>query len=120
MMNRLVKWFAMFTMLLVVVVPLAGCGSSKDKVTGTYTASAEGMGVVTVTIRFKDSVIEEVEILAPDETESIGGRAIPTLIEQLKEVNSPKIDGVSGATWTSDAVKEAAEEIFDEADIDDR
>ena len=118
-MKRVFQMLVAWAMLFVVFVPMTGCGcqDGAEKVTGTYTASAEGMGMVTVTIRFKDSVIEEVEVDAPDETETIGGKAVSTLIEQLKAANSPNIEGVSGATWTSSAVREAAEEIFDEADI---
>ncbi len=116
-MKKIVMSLAAFVMMFLIVAPLTGCSSKNNGVTGTYTASSEGIGTVKVTIRFKDSMIDEVEVDAPEETESIGGRAIPVLIEQLKKANSPNIDGVTGATWTSAAVKAAAEDIFDEADI---
>ena len=120
-MKKWLRTLAELALLFVVFVPLTGCGCSEDDqelVSGTYSAVGQGKGEVKVTITFKDNMIDQIEVDGKDETESIGGRAIPILIEQLKESNSPVIDGVSGATWTSDAVREAAREIFDEADID--
>lgn len=43
----------------------------------------------------------------PAETPEVGGAAFAPLSGKLKKANSDQIDGVSGATVTSDAVKEA-------------
>ena len=50
-----------------------------------------------------------------DETPDVGQAAFEQLSGQLKEANSAEIDGVSGATFTSNAVKEAAAAALESA-----
>ncbi len=77
---------------------------------GTYEAEAQGFGgAVTVKLTVdEDGKITDAEIEGADETPAIGGAAIPKLVEQLTEAGSAEIDGIAGATMTSNAVKEAA------------
>ncbi len=75
---------------------------------GTYTASAQGMGTVSVTMTFSDSAITDVVLDVSGETEGIGVAAGDTLKEALMAAQSAEIDGVAGASITSNAVKEAA------------
>ncbi|MCD8022377.1 MAG: FAD-dependent oxidoreductase [Lachnospiraceae bacterium] len=75
---------------------------------GTYTATATGMGEVTVTITFDETSITDVVVDVSNETETIGQLHGETLKEAILAAQSADIDGVSGATVTSDAVKEAA------------
>ncbi|MCD7885859.1 MAG: FAD-dependent oxidoreductase [Lachnospiraceae bacterium] len=84
--------------------------SSSDAIytPGTYTATAMGIGAVTVTMTFDETSITEVVVDVSNETETIGQLYGETLQEALMEAQSAEIDGVSGATVTSDAVKEAA------------
>ena len=83
---------------------------------GTYTAAAKGMeGDVTVTMTFDETSITEVIIDASGETEAIGGAAAADLVEQIMSGQSAEIDGVSGATVTSNAVKQAATQCIAEA-----
>ena len=84
-------------------------------VAGTYSATATGIGVVTVTITFDETSITAVEIDASNETASIGGAAASTLEEQVLEAQSADIDGVSGATLTSTAVRTAAADCIAQA-----
>jgi uncharacterized protein with FMN-binding domain len=75
---------------------------------GTYSAKAQGYrGEVTVTLTVDGNNITDVSIDGSDETPEVGGAALDTLAENIKKANSDQIDGVSGATVTSDAVKEA-------------
>ncbi len=75
---------------------------------GDYTGTADGFGgKVTVTITTNESSITEVLIDAPDETPTVGGAALDELTAQIKEKQSPNIDGVSGATITSNGVRDA-------------
>lgn len=77
---------------------------------GVYTASASGFGGmvdVTVTIGDKGG-ITDVAVSGPDETPDVGGAAIPTLVSQILQRQSADVDVVSGATYTSSAVREAA------------
>lgn len=77
---------------------------------GVYTASANGFGGmvdVTVTIGDKGG-ITDVTAVGPDETPDVGGAAIPILVSQILQRQSADVDVVSGATYTSNAVREAA------------
>lgn len=91
------------------VLGLVGCSSSSGKYTaGTYTGTSKGHSSdVTVTATFSSSEITKVELDVSGETESIGGVAADELVEQIMEKQSSDIDGVSGATETSNAVKAA-------------
>ncbi len=72
---------------------------------GTYSATADGMGKVTVTATFDANSIVSIELDVAEETESIGQAAKDTLIEQAMAAQSAEIDGVAGATITTSAVK---------------
>lgn len=76
---------------------------------GTYTASGYGFGgEVTASLTVgNNGGIEDVTLDGPNETPAIGGQALPTLREQVLAAQSAEIDGVSGASLTSGAVKEA-------------
>ena len=75
----------------------------------TVTAEADGFGgKVSVTLTVEDSKIVDAAITGDAETPTVGGAALEPLTEQLIEAGSAEIEGVSGATFTSTAVKEAA------------
>ncbi len=75
---------------------------------GTYQGSSKGFGgQVTVSITVDASAITKVTSEGPDETENIGGAALEELDKQVLEKQSADIDGVSGATVTSNGYKEA-------------
>ena len=83
---------------------------------GTYTGEAQGFGgTVSVTVTTDADSITEVTIEGSDETPNIGGAALETLIEQIKTAQNSEIDGVSGATMTSNAVKAALKQALDQA-----
>ncbi len=78
-------------------------------VAGTYSGSEQGFGgKVTVTVTTTDTEITDVQIEGKDETPTVGGAALEELASQIKEKQSAEIDGVSGATLTSNGVKAAA------------
>ena len=82
---------------------------------GTYTGTAAGIGEVKVTMTFSETAITDVVIDASNETESIGGVAAPTLKDALMAAQSTEIDNISGATITTNAVKEAAASCIEQA-----
>ena len=88
-----------------VVLPEAGAF-----IPGTYTASAQGFGgPVDLTLTVADSgVITEAVLVGDGETPTVGGAALPELQNQILAAQSADIDGVAGATVTSDAVRAAA------------
>ena len=73
---------------------------------GTYTASEQGLeSTVTVTMTFDKTSITAVSIDASGETEGIGAATPDPLARAILDAQSAEIDGVSGATVTSNAVK---------------
>ena len=76
--------------------------------------SAEGFGgTITVTLKMKGDDIIEASILGNDESPEIGGKALSELEKQLVEKDSFDIDGVSGATYTSEGVRNATKDALD-------
>ncbi|MBP3521048.1 MAG: FMN-binding protein, partial [Oscillospiraceae bacterium] len=83
---------------------------------GTYTGTGAGFGGdVIVTITVDDNNITSVTVTGDSETAAIGGAALGTLADQIKAAQSADIDGVSGASVTSGAAKEAAAEALGKA-----
>lgn len=75
---------------------------------GVYTNAAQGRnGLVPVTIEIKDGKIVSAEVGEHIETNVFTTDAIPALLESIVEHNSYAVDSVSGATWTSAAIKTA-------------
>ena len=83
--------------------------NNNNKVNGqTLTGSAQGYGgEVTVTVKVNGDDIVSVEAVGKDETEGVGSRAIDELPDKIAKADSTDVDGVSGATKTSDAIKQA-------------
>ncbi|MBO5544776.1 MAG: flavocytochrome c, partial [Oscillospiraceae bacterium] len=84
-------------------------------VPGTYTAEAVGMGKVIVNVTVDENAITAVEIDGSQETPEIGGAAIETLQQQVMDAQGAEIDGVSGASMTTNAVKMAVEAALAQA-----
>ena len=83
---------------------------------GTYVGEGTGISsTVTVTITVDETSITAVEVDASGETASIGAAAADTLAQQVLEAQSADIDGVSGATVTSNAVRTAAAAALEQA-----
>jgi succinate dehydrogenase/fumarate reductase flavoprotein subunit/uncharacterized protein with FMN-binding domain len=82
---------------------------------GTYSAQADGIGTVTVTMTFDANSITDVVLDVSNETPSIGQLAEDELREALMAAQGAEIDAVSGATVTSQAVKKAAEKCIAQA-----
>ncbi len=94
----------------------SGTGSSALYTPGTYTATAAGISSdVTVTITVDETSILSISCDVSGETENIGGAIGPEMIDQILAAQSADVDGVSGATITSDAVKAATADALSQA-----
>jgi len=82
---------------------------------GTYSATADGMGTVVVTATFDANSIVSVDLDVSGETPSIGQAAKDALIEQIIATQGADIDGVSGASITSTAVRTALKNCIAQA-----
>ena len=100
----------LFAACLSVGMLLAGCSAKKSTTVkdGTYEETVDGRnGKVTVSTTISSGKITNVEVKDNKETPEIAGTAITELPKKIVEKNSPNVDGVTGATITSDAIKEA-------------
>lgn len=111
------KSVSALAMAAVIAVSLFGygCGaksastSSDAGVSGDFTGTAKGFGGdVSVTLTLTDSAITGCTAEGKDETEGVGSQAIAKMPGEIAESGSIAVDGVSGATITSTAIKEAA------------
>ena len=108
------KRIAALALASVMALSLIGCGGKSNStssagVSGDFTGTAKGMGGdVTVTLTLTDSKITGCTAGGVDETQGIGTLALDQLPGQIAETGSIAVDGVTGATITSDAIKEAA------------
>ena len=77
---------------------------------GTYTGAANGMGgAVNVTVTVEGGKITSVEVGDNQETPGISDPAIEQIPAAIVEAQSTYVDGVAGATVTSDAIKAAVD-----------
>ena len=101
---------------------LAGQGGTADSAAdalykaGTYTATAENdIGSVVVEMTFSADAITDVSIDASSQTKGIGQEAAQPLQEAILKAQSADVDGYTGATLTSDAIKQAAADCIAQA-----
>ena len=100
---------------------LAACGGSTASSTAASSAAATTLtgkgqgfgGVITATVTMEGDTITAVSFDGPDETESVGGAALSTLADQIVAANGTEIDGVSGATYTTNGCKAAVLNALD-------
>ena len=100
------------------VLGLAACGGKPEPTPtpepaaqwedGTYTGSANGMnGAVKVSVTVAGGKITEVKVLEHQETAGISDPAIADVPQAIIDAQSTEVEAVSGATMTSNAIKEA-------------
>ena len=122
-MNR--KFFAL-ALALVMALSLAACGGSGDSGSGggdasgkagTYEGVGEGRnGDITVNVTLDDAgAITAIEVVSQEETEGVGTPAFDALIPVMVEQNTSEVDGLAGATLTSDGLKQAVADALSKA-----
>ena len=81
---------------------------------GEYEASASGFGgTVTVKLMLDEEKVVSATVEGSGETPTVGGLAIAQYTDRLAGIMSAdEVDAVSGATFTSNAVKTAVAAIF--------
>ena len=94
----------------------AQAGGESSYAPGTYEGSAKGFGGdVTAKVVIGESGIESVELTGKDETPGLGADALEKLEGAFVEAGSADVDGVAGATISSDAAKKAVEAALEGA-----
>mgnify|MGYP000019511289 CR=1 FL=1 len=89
--------------------------SAAAKYTPHLHCHGQGMSDITMTATFSETAITDIQLDLSGETDSIGQAAKDDLIKQLLEAQNSTIDGVSGATITSDAVKQCMNDCITQA-----
>ncbi len=83
---------------------------------GTYTASAKGYnGDVTVDVTFSDTAVTDIKVTASSETAHVGDVAFEPMITDMLAANGSGVDSVSGATFSSAALRNAVNAAAEQA-----
>lgn len=81
----------------------------------TLTGKAQGYGgEVSVNVKVNGDDIVSVEVVGDKETQGVGTNAIDQLPEKIENADSTDVDAISGATVTSNAIKEAVDNALKE------
>lgn len=104
-------------LVLVIVLLVAGvivfASASGAEV---YTASANAYGgELTVEVTIEEDRITDVALGENHETNVVIDRAFPVIRQRILEANSPEVDSVSGATFSTYAVKLAVADAMQQA-----
>ena len=83
---------------------------------GTYEATAAGYnGPVTVSVTYTADSIESINIVSSAETAHVGDVAFEIMIPEMLEANGSGVDGVSGATFSTRALRNAVNDTAEQA-----
>ena len=90
--------------------------AASDIQDGTYTATSEGHnGSVEVSVTFESGKITDVTISENSETDGLATPAFETVPAQIVEYQTIKTDTVSGATYTTVAIRSAVSDCIKQA-----
>ena len=83
---------------------------------GVLTGTADGfMGPITVSVTMDGDTITAVEVVSNSETPEIAGGALEQIPAAIVAANSPDVDIVSGATYTSNGIINAVKNALESA-----
>ena len=83
---------------------------------GTYTGKASGYnGEVELAVTFSDTAVTAVELVSSKETQYVGDVAFEPMFADIVEANGSGVDAVSGATFTSAAIRNAVNDAAEQA-----
>mgnify|MGYP001011682846 FL=1 len=83
---------------------------------GTYTGKASGYnGEVELAVTFSDTAVTAVELVSSKETQYVGDVAFEPMFADIVDANGSGVDTVSGATFTSAAIRNAVNDAAEQA-----
>lgn len=83
---------------------------------GTYTSTQNGLyGDVVIEVTFSSDEITSIEVIEQHETQNVAGAAFEKIPNTILENQSLAVDGVTGATFASDAIISAIEDCVTQA-----
>lgn len=87
---------------------------------GTYTASAASYDRdLSIELTIADSKISDIKLLDYHDSEPVIERAFPIIKDRIIEANSPDVDSVSAATFSTYAVKKATLDALEQAGLEE-
>ena len=101
---------------LVLVMSLCICAEAYTP--GTYSAKATGNNVnvpIEVQVTFDADKITAITVTKHEETPGLGDKAFEKMIPAMLEAQSTKVDGMTGATMSSNALREAVDNCIAQA-----
>ena len=115
-MNKMKRMKTALVCLLVLTLLVSNAALAfAEGPSGSASATAQGLEeTVTVTVTVEGGVITAVEAETDKEEVTVGRQALTDLPAAMVEQNSVKVDGVAGATSTSNAVLSAATAAYAE------
>ena len=111
----------LFAIALSVAMLLTMCAVPALAEGDRITATGVGQGIdgdVVVQVEADATTIYDVQVLEQNETPGLGSVAAEQLPGKIVEANSIAIDGISGATVTSNAIKDAIRQALTDSGID--
>lgn len=101
--------FVGIVIILLVVLYITGVHDTTTKFEdGTYYGESEGYySIIKVSVTVKDGFIEEIQILDHEEPEILSKIVFEELPPRIIKRNSPQVDVITGATYTSRSFIEA-------------
>ena len=106
------KFVSLLLVLMLAIVPFTAVNAATFT-PGEYEATAQGFGGdVTVKVTMDGDKIAAVEVVSQNETAGISDPALEKVPAAIVEANSADVDGVAGATVTSDAIKNAVKDAL--------
>ena len=118
--NEIVKWLVSF---LISAAVLAGCVCLYNYVNApvpgeVFTGRAQGMFCeIVAEVTVADGKIVDVKLTGADETPSLGGVVLEEMPGKIIAAQSADVDGMAGATVTTDAVKAAVNDALIQAGL---
>ncbi len=115
------KKLMVILLTLAMALSLAACAGGEEPAETAepvvLTGVGEGFGGdITVEVTLEGETITNVEIVSHEESEGICDPAIEEIPAAIVEANSTEVDAVSGATYTSDGIKEAVNAALESAE----
>lgn len=95
---------------------IAGSNEGGASADGVLTGTANGFGgPITVEVTMDGDDITSVVIVSNSETPSVAGAALEQIPAAIAEADSPEVDIVAGATYTSDGIINAVRDALSKA-----
>lgn len=102
--------------IVLTVLLFTACSGNGYK-DGTYEGTSDqGMHPgLKVSVTVEDGKMTQINVIEYNETEGIGTQAIEQLPEKIIEAQSTDVDSISGASVSSDAIKDAVNKALEQA-----